>query len=491
LFDPRIVSKHTYRLRTVVERRWSESQRLRLDAGISYLEGQTASMIGPFKGNMIGGVAQLTYEHGGVLGQLYWLSGGVDFDLRAPLSFGDIRLAEINSIATSGHTLAGDVQWTPQRFWEPLLIILGGVARAYWVGSDDLLDGETYADITSSGYRQPGITHWEWRTGVFAHMELELAEWVTITGGLRFDYNSETKEFISPRLAAVFRPFPRHFVRLGVARAFRKPSYAEAEFHINVDFPPESPITGPDQQYFREFMSKVLGNSKLGNEVLWSFECGYLVRMFDERLSLSLDLYYNLYMDRVNILTDIQTDAQGLPDLDNSIIHFINQDKTLGIWGGELTARFRLSRSVSLLAAWAYREVVDHSIDVTEDTTPKNLIILGGRFRSPIGLLGSLYLFSRSEFWDRYVNNPSGWFEPLLAQHMQNYFLVMGKLGWRWQPGPGIDLETGIKLLLPVSPFASPHFRYRERGGVLTASGENFGGDMLRQVVTGYLQGSF
>jgi hypothetical protein len=74
---------------------------------------------------------------------------------------------------------------------------------------------------------------------------------------------------------------------------------------------------------------------------------------------------------------------------------------------------------------------------------------------------------------------------------MQNYFLVISKLGWRWQPSPGIELETGVKLLLPVSPFASPHFRYRERGGVLTYSGENFGGDELRRMVTGYLQGSF
>ena len=489
--DPRIVGKHTYRGRTIIERRWGDSQRLRLDAGVSYLEGQTASMMGPFEGNMLGSAVQLTCQIGELDTQLYWLGGRANLEIQAPLDFGGIRLAEINPMTIAGHTLDGEVQWTPKKFWDPLLIILGGVARIYWAGSDDLLDGDTYADITSPDYRKPGISHWEWRAGAFAHLELQPAEWVTVTGGLRFDYNSETKDFLSPRVAAVFRPAPSHFIRLSVARAFRKPSFAEAGFHARVDFPPESPITGPDREYFLEFMSRVLGNDKLGNEVLWSFEGGYLVRLFDDRLTLSLDLYYNLFLDRVNMLSEIRTNAQGMPDLDNSTIQFVNQDMILGIFGGEITARLRLSRSVSLMASWAHREVFDHSKDITEDFSPKNLIILGGRFRSPTGLLGSLYLFSRSEFVDPYVNNPSGWFEPLLVERMENVFLIMGKLGWRWRPAPDLDMEVGVKLFLPVSPSKDPLFQYRERGGVLLTSGRNFGGDQLRRMVTGYLQGSF
>jgi outer membrane receptor protein involved in Fe transport len=489
--DPRITGKQTYRLRSLIERRWSESHRLRLDAGISYMRGKVASMMGPFNGNMTGASAQLSYEVEGIRSQLYWLGGETAFDLRAPLDFGGIRLAEINSMSIAGHMVEGEIQWTPRKFFEPLLIILGGVARFYWVGSDDLLDGETYADITSSDYRKPGVSHWEWRTGAFAHLELKPAEWVTITGGLRLDYNSETEEFLSPRLAAVFRPAPKHFIRLGVARAFRKPSYSEAGFHARVDFPAESPITGPDREHFQEFMSRVIGNPRLDNEVLWSFEGGYLVKLFDDRLSVSLDLYYNLFLNRINMTTDIRTNEQGLPDLDSSIIRFENQDLTLGIWGSELTVRYRLNRSITLMASWAHREVFDHSKDITEDYSPKNLITLGGRFRSQAGLLGSLYLFSRSEFTDIYVSNPSGWFEPFLVEHMENVFLVMGKLGWRWRPAPGLEMEAGVKLFLPVSPFKAPYFRYRERGGVITSSGENFGGDQLRRMVTGYLMSSF
>jgi hypothetical protein len=123
--------------------------------------------------------------------------------------------------------------------------------------------------------------------------------------------------------------------------------------------------------------------------------------------------------------------------------------------------------------------------------SPRNLITLGGRFHTDSGLIGSLYLFSRSEFWDTGVENPSGLLEPPLSQHMDNVFLAMGRLGWRWSVAGGVNLEAGVKLFLPVSPFSAPHFRFHEKGGGISVTGMNYGGVELRRTVTGYLQGSF
>ena len=53
------------------------------------------------------------------------------------------------------------------------------------------------------------------------------------------------------------------------------------------------------------------------------------------------------------------------------------------------------------------------------------------------------------------------------------------------------ELEVGVKLFLPVSPFEEPHFRYREKGGGISRNGRDFGGDILRRMVFAYLQGSF
>jgi hypothetical protein len=167
-----------------------------------------------------------------------------------------------------------------------------------------------------------------------------------------------------------------------------------------------------------------------------------------------------------------------------------NMEGSIDILGSELSVRFSVSRFVSLLAAWAYREVY---FDAGEPRvqSPRNLITLGGRFRADSGLIGSLYLFSRSEFWDTSVENPSGLMAPPLSQHMDNVFLAMGRLGWRWSVLGGVELEAGIKLFLPVSPFSAPHFRFREKGGGISITGMNYGGAELRRTVTGYLQGSF
>ena len=69
--------------------------------------------------------------------------------------------------------------------------------------------------------------------------------------------------------------------------------------------------------------------------------------------------------------------------------------------------------------------------------------------------------------------------------------LVLGKIGWRVDLSGVAEFEAGLKLFLPVSPFSSPHFQYNEMGGIVTDTGTLFGGDLLRRMVTGYLQGSF
>jgi hypothetical protein len=50
---------------------------------------------------------------------------------------------------------------------------------------------------------------------------------------------------------------------------------------------------------------------------------------------------------------------------------------------------------------------------------------------------------------------------------------------------------VGLKLFLPISPFQAPHFRYSEAGHITTPTGDHFGSDILRRMVTAYLRGSF
>jgi iron complex outermembrane receptor protein len=488
--DPRSSAKKIQKLRLTADYRWSESKRLMLDAGLAQGTGDNTTSIGTLGMTLGLYTLRASFESEDIRAQLYWsmmlADGGLDF----PLEYSGVRLAELVDSQAVGHTIDGEAQWTLPSFYEPLLFLVGCGGRVSYAASDEFLDAQTYSDITSPDYHQAGISHWEARAAVFLHGEYSPTDWVTVTGGLRYDYNTVTDEFLSPRLAAVFKPASGQFVRLGVARAFRKPAFLETHVHPSATFPDESPITGSGQQAFLEFMTRILGNLSLNPEELISFELGYLGQFLDDRLQISLDLYCNLYLDRVLFISDIVPDDQGLPDLQRSSFMGINDPNDLYTLGGELTARFNLSRKVALLFWWSHREVFNLKDHSSTDMSPKNLMALGGRFKTDLGLLGSLYAFSRSEFWDRWVENPAGVLEPTLVQHMDNNVLILAKLGIKIPLTKRIDIETGAKLMLPIS-FSSPHFRYREKGGGYTLQGKPYGGRELARVITAYLQGSF
>jgi outer membrane receptor protein involved in Fe transport len=389
------------------------------------------------------------------------------------------------------HTVDGELQWTLPRFWDPLLLIVGGAGRLSWVGSDDLLDGETFADITSSRYHERGVSHWEMRGSAFAHAELKAADWATFTAGARLDYNTETDWFLSPRLAVVFRPAEGQFARVSAARSFRKPSYLEAAVHLDVSFPDDSAVSGGDRELFREFMSRVIGNETVGNEELTSFEAGYLGSFFDDRLSVALDLYCNLYRSRNDVVANIIPGEQGLPDLRRSTYRYEETVNDLDVIGSELTVRYQPDKSLALLFIWTHKEFYYHRTESWGVQDPRNYLTLGGRFRTEMGLLGSLFVFTRSEYLDKSVASPNGLLEPPMQMHVDHGMLLLGKLGWSWSPKQDVQLEGGVKIFQPVSLYDSPYFLARDEGGGITPDGRFYGAELLGRIVSAYLQGSF
>jgi iron complex outermembrane recepter protein len=495
----RAPGKDVWKVRTVAEYRWSEEMRLLIDGGLSQGTGPVPSGAGVIFGEFNLRYLRLGYDSESLRGQLYWTSFSIYGGVTDPLEYAGIRLATFASNVVHGNTLDSDVQWTLPEFWEPLLLIVGGGGRLSWLSSDTFLNADTFTDISSPDYHKPGVDHFEARAGTFLHSELAPAEWVTITGGLRIDYHTEMSEvsgkvplFLSPRFAAVFRPADDQFVRVSVARAFRKPSFTEKRLHPMVEFPSDSPITGPAQDQFQEFVTRLVGNSSLDNEEIWAFEAGYRGQFFDNQLSLALDLYCNLYYNMSEMTSAIVEDElTGLPDLHSSAFMFDNTGGTRRILGSELAIDYKLNDYITLSAAAAYRAEFLQDTNQQLDKAPKFLFTLGGRFLTDQGLLGSLYIFSRSEFRDDAVANPEGMLEEFLVQDMPNVLLVMARFGYRWKYESGFQLETGANLFLPVSPFEAPYFRYYERGGGVTPDGFRFAGNQLSRVISVYLQGSY
>jgi outer membrane receptor for ferrienterochelin and colicin len=338
--QPRQVTKEIWKFRSVAEYRWSDTQRFLADFSLTRTWGPMASPMGTvdciFHPNML----RLAFDSETLKAHVYYTYTFARAEIKTPLEYSQVRLALFKPAPIESHVVDGQVQWTLPTFFEPLLLIGGGGARAAWMGSDAMIDAETFDNPQSPDYHQPGISHWELRGGVFVHAEYAPTHWVTVTGGTRFDYNTQTGAFLSPRLAAVFRPAAGQYIRLGAARSFRKPAFLETVAHLMVDFPDDSPITGTGQNKFLEFMTRVGGNNKLDNEELVAFEAGYLGQFLDERLSVGLDLYYNMHWNVTQMDSKILPDAQGLPDLELSSFTFANLGSVLDVLGSELSVRY-------------------------------------------------------------------------------------------------------------------------------------------------------
>jgi len=210
--DPNQMGREVVKLRAIAEYRWSETQRILIDAGFSKADGSISLSLGTVDMESEIRTLRMAYESENIRGNLYWAQVPISAQLTAPFDFAGIRLATFLPMDVDSHSVNGDVQWTLPQFYEPLVMIAGAMGRTTWISSDQLLDAETYADITSSRYHQPGIDHWEIRGGAFVHLEYSPFDWVTIFGDLRFDYNSVTGEFLSnPGIPQAFlhgNPYP-------------------------------------------------------------------------------------------------------------------------------------------------------------------------------------------------------------------------------------------------------------------------------------------
>jgi outer membrane receptor for ferrienterochelin and colicin len=489
--DFRSLSKQAWKFRSVVEHRWSDTRRLILDAGMSGASGFVDTGMGMLDVSMMLRTLRLAYISEDIRAHVYWCQAPTHIENTTDLEYAGIVLASFIPIDTDSHTVDGEIQYSLPRFYEPLLIIVGGGGRFTWLGSDQLLDGVNYADPNSSGFHKTGISHQEMRAGSFVHGEYTPADWVTITAGLRFDYNTETGIFLSPRLATVFKPMQNQFLRVNVARAFRKPPFIDSRLHAVVSFPEDSPITGTGQQEFQEFMTRVSGNHNLDNEELWAFEVGYLGQFLDKRLSISVDLFWNIYYNEISVDYNIIPDPMGLPDLHLSSALSRNSNKSIDIIGSELSVSYEISKDVSLMAYWVHRQVFDRQTGKTDASNPKNLFAIGGRYKSPGGLLGSLFAFVRSELNDNSVPNPDGIFAPILNQKLDNVVLLLGRLGWAWRMDNDFAFEAGLKLFFPISFGSNTSTCFFENGGGVTPEGAAFGGTKLCRLASIYLEGSF
>lgn len=171
--------------------------------------------------------------------------------------------------------------------WDNMVrVIVGASHRLYNVDTEGTLMPDVRNDNTS---------------GVFGQVEFSPNTWIKIVGAARYDRSTLHTDQYSPKAAVVFTLDPNHSFRATFNKAFQVPNYSEFFLRAaagTADLPffaSGSNPKGTTPIY-------ALGNSSLEVEKITGYEIGYKGILFDNKLFVTVDAYYNQLS---NFITDL------------------------------------------------------------------------------------------------------------------------------------------------------------------------------------------
>jgi outer membrane receptor for ferrienterochelin and colicin len=393
----------------------------------------------------------------------------VDPDM--PMYFGEIELGRFTSnveIFNSSLDAEAQVQLVP---FEGNLLIAGGNYRWIALFSDQLTPGQVH----------------QHRLGFFVHDEQVLGDSIVITGGVRIDYNNITPWAINPRLAGTWRFAGDQWLRLAFGRAFRKPTFSNTSIHFNN-------VKGePGFEELEQFFLRGVGNERLRNESITTFEIGYRGQFLDKELTVEADAFFNLYRDTIAFQIEMATNNLGMPDLARSSIQYDNAGREVNSAGGSVALAFRLAGDWRLGANYTYR----YSWFIS-DTSGKAALegATGERVkweRAHLANLSVSYIPQEgprmgisahaSSACDLAVPENGMIFNDYFLSHSPARLLVGGFLAWRVSLNTAWA-EIGVKI------FNALHQGTRDTPAVARPDGVELGGELLGRRIFVFVRGS-
>ncbi len=403
--------------------------------------------------------------------QIYQARHESDLEYRTVFQAYDIWIADVPKQHWTINTLDAQVQfdWRPA---DSFLLIAGSNLRY------SVMEGEKIILEDDDEFRGAGFAHVEWNP-----FRADGRPVVWLTGGLRLDLNTSTDAALSPRAAVVFGPFRDHTFRLSYGLAFRRPSYYEHRMHVLLeDYNPATPE-------IVEKMAESLGNNRLLNEKVHTFEAGWRGRFLDDHLRVSLDLFYSLHVDTIAFVMNIPQDM-GLPDISNSTIQFQNKGADVNAVGGEAELVWRPGGDWNLWCNLGVRRVTDRSTEERMPAEPQLRLNLGGGYRPGSGWRLDVALHYVSAYQTPRVD-PDNILDNQVPVPLGEEVLIIARAGYRMPVGAGRSLEAGLALRAPLGePFREfAGSQPPQRSTIDTTS--DFGGEPLKRLALAYLRASF
>lgn len=144
---------------------------------------------------------------------------------------------------------------------------------------------------------------------IFSQIDLDVSEDVKLVFAGRIDDSSLHDTEFSPKFSVVYRPSPRHTLRLGYNRAFQVGNYTELFLSVPGGPPIDlsaledalAPALGGVPLGLGVVPISALGNPDLGTEKIASVEAGYL-GILGSRTTVTVDWYHNRMRDFISDL---------------------------------------------------------------------------------------------------------------------------------------------------------------------------------------------
>ncbi len=395
--------------------------------------------------------AQAALELGGLKARAYWYGVRTDLDIDLDLYHpqAGIVLGTLPTIDIAGDTAHAEAQYDLEPF-EGNLLIAGADFRYTSYRSDQTVDPQLE----------------EMRVGVFLHDEQWIGNWLLVTAGARFDWNSKTESAVSPQVALVFSLADEQFLRLASGTAFRKPTLMEtgANFKIDANF----------QEIKKLFEEKGIANPRLDNEILGMVEAGYLGSFFNRALRIDAVGYFGFARDPVEFISEIQFRPPPLNlqiNVEASRIGYVNMSGGADEVGAHLGVRGEPCKELTLFLTfdYQYRWWIDDNHQDRWD--PVFMSSAGGVLRLPLGIILHLSAMAKGSRVHE-IRSPESVLLPVLGTKIPAQLHVLAALTYRLDLGPA-------RIDLGLSVFHLFGGRYREALGVITRDGSNFGGELM------------
>ena len=481
--NPETMSLDLMRFRLRADRDWGETfGKTSAQMGMVSGGGQIYSSVAPlYLTNTRTLHALVEHIRDPITARIWFNLFDTHFDVDMPLGYMGFVVAHMpTDVPLLSSTLDAEVQtnWVP---WQNNLLIVGANYR--WLTMSIDINDPSEID--------------QHRVGLFVQDEQKLFDQLTLSAGIRMDYNNITPKplTLSPRVSAVWRFAKEQVLRTTAGMAFRKPSFYNTHMHLTgVDGRPLLPD-------LEDFIRRAVGNDKLDNETVGTVELGYRGRFLEGRLIAEATAFTHLYRNRIDFAADMAYDQYDFPILNDSTMNFTNSGGEVNAYGGSLMLLARPLAGLRIDANYTYRYCVYVTQPVNGEApegtmkgdqvpwVPTHLANFSARYITNIGLhMGfSMHYHASSRQANLQDGDP---FLPWITLTTPAAVFTNAFLSWRLQTGPkeGDSSRNWIELGLKAYNLFNQEFS--DSVGVMRADGKYIGAETVGRMVQVFARGA-